>query len=188
MLIQMLIERPQMLGRVLNGTPPWVWGLLAGLVLLGLSQGRARTAGLARIAILPVAMIVLAVWGLMSAFRGSPQLGSVLLAWFAAAALSLAATASMAPPAGARYDAVSRMFSLPGSWVPMLLILGIFLTKYIVGVELAMQPALAHDGQYSLVVSAIYGLFSGIFTGRAVRLWRLASRPASAATAQPINA
>jgi hypothetical protein len=187
MLIQMLVERPQMLGRVLSGTPTWVWGLLVSLVLLGLSQARARTASLARTAILPIAMIVLALWGLMSAFRGSPEFGSVLLTWFGAAALPLAATASLAPPAGARYEAVSRRFSLPGSWVPLLLILSIFLTKYIVGIELAMQPALARDGQYSLVVSAIYGLFSGIFTGRTVRLWRLASRPASAAN-HPMNA
>jgi hypothetical protein len=32
----------------------------------------------------------------------------------------------------------------------------------------------------------IYGLFSGIFIGRAARLWRLASRPARAA--YPVNA
>ena len=56
----------------------------------------------------------------------------------------------------------------------MLLILGVFLTKYVVGVELAMQPALALDGPYTLAVGTLYGVFSGIFAGRAARLWRLA--------------
>jgi uncharacterized protein YneF (UPF0154 family) len=79
------------------------------------------------------------------------------------------------------------LFTLPTSWVPLLLILGIFLTKYIVGVELAMRPALARDDQYTLVVSVIYGLFSGIFIGRAARLWRLALRSASV-PALPVNA
>ena len=59
----------------------------------------------------------------------------------------------------------------------MLLILGVFLTKYVVGVELAMQPALAHDGAYTLAVATIYGVFSGLFVGRAARLWRLTARP-----------
>jgi hypothetical protein len=76
---------------------------------------------------------------------------------------------------------------MPGSWVPMLLIVGIFLIKYIVGVDLAMQPTLALDSRYVLIVGALYGLFSGIFAGRAARLWRLVARPA-AASAQVISA
>jgi hypothetical protein len=156
MLIQMIVHQPQMLGPVLKSTPPWVWGLLAVLTWLGLSQARARTAGLARVTFMPIAMTALSVWGTMSAFGGSPQFGSVLLAWSAAATVALATLAPMAAPAGTRYD---------------------------VGVELAMQPGLARDGQYAVMAGALYGLFSGIFTGRAVRLWRLASRPAAAGAA-----
>jgi hypothetical protein len=179
MLIQMLVHQPQMLGPVLKSTPTWVWGLLAVLAGLGLSQARTRDASLARIALMPIAMVALSLWGTLSAFGSSPQLGYVLAAWFATAAVALALVARMAPPAGTRYDAGSRTFTLPGSWIPMLLILGIFLTKYIVGVELAMRPTLALDGQYTLVVAALYGVFSGVFAGRAARLWRLASRPAT---------
>ena len=68
---------------------------------------------------------------------------------------------------------------MPGSWVPLTLIVGIFLTKYVVGVDLAMQLSLAQDSQYTLIVAAIYGTFSGIFMGRAARLWRLALRPSA---------
>ena len=178
MLIQMLVHQPQMLGPVLQSTPPWVWGLLAALTALGLSQARTRSASLARITFMPVAMIALSLWGTASAFGGSPQFGSVVLAWLAAAAAALAIVAPLAPPSGARYHVATRTFTLPGSWIPMLLILGIFLTKYIVGVELAMQPALAHDASYTLAVGTVYGVFSGLFAGRGARLWRLASRPA----------
>lgn len=181
MLIQMLIDQPQMLGPVLKGTPPWVWGLLAALTWLGLGQARSRTVSLARVTFLPMAMTALSLWGTVSAFGASPLFGYVMLAWLAAAAAAVAAVARMAAPRGTRYDPASHTFTMTGSWVPLLLILGIFLTKYIVGVELAMQPRLALDGQYTLVVGALYGLFSGIFTGRAARLWRLASRRASSA-------
>src|SRR4051794_3339158 len=174
MLIQMLIHQPQMLGPIVKSTPPWVWGLLAALTGLGLSQARARTASLLRIMLLPIAMIALSGWGLASAFGSSPHAASVLLAWLAAAGVGLAAIAPMAAPAGTRYDARMRTFIQPGSWVPMLLILAIFLVKYVVGVELTMQPSLARDTEYTLVTSALYGLFSGIFIGRTARLWRLA--------------
>ena len=86
MLIQMLVHQPQMLEPVLKHTPTWVWALLAALIALGLSQARDRSASLARIAIMPVAMTALSVWGTVSAFGNSPQFGSVMLAWSAMAA------------------------------------------------------------------------------------------------------
>ena len=176
MLIDMLIHQPQMLGTVLRHTPGWVWGLLAGLLALGLSQVRDRNASLARVTFLPVAMTALALWGIVAGFGNSPMFGYVVLVWLLAAALMVGAISPTAAPRGTAYDAASRTYRMRGSWIPLLLILGTFLTKYVVGVDLAMKPSLALDGQYTLVVGTLYGLFSGIFTGRAARLWLLARR------------
>ena len=52
--------------------------------------------------------------------------------------------------------------------------MGIFFTKYAVGVSIGMQPALAHDTSFALTVSTLYGAFSGIFMARTAKLWRLA--------------
>lgn len=188
MLLQMLVNQPQMLGRVIQNTPPFVWALLVGLISLGLGQARTRTASLTRITVMSIAMTALSIWGTVSAFGASPLFGYVMLAWMLAAASMLAVIAPMAPPRGAAYDAASRSFALPGSWIPMLLILGIFLTKYVVGVDLTMQPSLARDGQYTLVVGALYGTFSGVFAGRAARLWRLAYRSGNPCTTPVLNA
>jgi hypothetical protein len=180
MLIQMLIQQPQMIATVLKSTPTWVWGLLAGLTALGLSQVRTRTASFTRIAITPLAMLGLSLWGNISAFGHAPDFGFVLALWTGILAVTVIAVMQLPVPAGTHYDEASRTFKLPGSWVPMLLIVGIFLTKYVVGVDLAMQPSLALDSQYVLIVAGLYGVFSGIFAGRAARLWRLASRPSLA--------
>lgn len=176
MLFQLIAQQPQMLGSIVSRTPVWVWGLLAALAALGLSQVRDRTVGLRRITSMPLTMTAFSLWGTVAAFGSSPQFVGVLLVWTAAAAVALAAVAAIREPAGIRYDVGTRRFALPGSWVPLALIVGIFLTKYVVGVDLAMQPSLAQDSQYPLIVAAISGAFSGIFMGRAARLWRLASR------------
>lgn len=176
MLIQTLIHQPQMLGTILRHTPVWVWGLLAALVVLGVTQLRDRTAGLARVAILPIAMTGLSVWGIAGAFGRSPMLGAVTLTWLAVAAVTFVLFARTQPPVGTRYDAADRTFFLPGSWVPLATILGIFLTRYIVNVDIAMNPGLASDSQYSLAVAALYGVFTATFLGRAARLWRLAAQ------------
>lgn len=183
MLIQLVIQHPEVIGPVLKSTPSWVWGLLAALIALGLSQVRTRSVSALRMALTPVGMTGFSLWGTVSAFSASPLFGYVLFAWVAGAGALLALIGTRQPDPAAHYDAASRSFTLPGSWLPMGLILGIFSVKYVVGVELAMQPALAHDGLYTLVAGGLYGLFSGAFAGRALRVFRLAfgGTPATAA-------
>lgn len=181
MLIHIATHQPQMLASIVQGTPSWVWYLLAALLWLGLSQTLPRQAGLRRVLLMPLALAAFSAWGLLSAFGAEPG-GGALAVWLLAA--GAAALASLAlrgtPPAGVRFDAQALRFYLPGSPVPLLLILAIFLTKYLVGVELALQPALGHDGGFALQVAALYGLFNGLLLARAARLWRLVRRTSPA--------
>jgi hypothetical protein len=188
MLIQLIAQQPQVLGSIVKNTPVWVWGLLAALLVLGTTQLRTRSVSALRMTLVPAAMTGMSLWSTISAFSSSPLFGLVLTAWAVAASLMLGLVAVRAPLAGTTYDGASRSFTVPGSWVPLLLILGIFLLKYTVGVELTMQPALAHDGQYTLIVGGLYGAFSGIFAGRAARLWLLALRGPDAAAGTQVSA
>ena len=159
-----------MLHQIFINTPRWVWVLLFALLWLGLSQTVSRTASLKRITLLPLAMICLSLYGAVTTFGAETQ---VLLVWVGAGSLALTAVLRQALPEGTRYDAATQRFSLPGSWLPLSLMMGIFMTKYLVGAVSAMQPALVHDASFSLTFAALYGAFAGIFLARAARLWRL---------------
>jgi hypothetical protein len=177
MLLTIALHQPQMLATIAARTPTWVWGLLAGLVVLGASQLRDRTASLLRMSITPVAMTGFSTWGMVTAFGASPLFAEVLMVWVGLAA---AVTAALAPGrAAATYDPARRTYQLPGSVVPLLLLAGIFLVKWSVGVEMAMQPSVVRDAAFSLPVAALYGVINGLFIGRAARLWRLAFRPSA---------
>lgn len=178
MLLPLLVNQPQMLGQIVRQTPYWVWGLLAALVWLGASQMFDRKAHLARVVAMPLAMAGFSLYGLASAFGGAGHTASTLAAWAAAAAGATASALWFQPtaPSGTRYDSGSRSFHLPGSTMPLVLILGIFVTKYLVGVELALQPALAQSGGFALQIATLYGLFNGFFAARSLRLWRLVPR------------
>ena len=169
-------QRTPMIAQILSNTPLWVWGLLAGLLVLGLSQTRSRGVGMVRIALLPLGLGAFSLYGTVSAFGAAPV---VLGSWLAAGALLLLIVTQLPLPSGVRYDAASRRFQLPGSWVPMALIMGIFLTKYVVGVSLVLHPELKLHANFSLAIATLYGVFSGIFAGRALRLVLLALRPAA---------
>ena len=157
---------------VLQHTPVWVWGLLAGLAALGLRQSRPHDVSPLRATLLPLAMLLLALAGVLGTFA-SP---GALLAWAATAVAVAAAWTGRAAPA-ARWLPAEQRFRLPGSWLPMGLMLGIFATKYAVGVGIALHPELTRSAGFALGVSALYGLFSGIFAARALALHRLRGRP-----------
>lgn len=184
MLLNLLIQQPQMLGPIIQHTPYWVWGLLVGLLALGASQLFGRNVSLVRAMAMPLAMTALSVYGLISAFGSAGQVGASVGAWLAAATAIavLALWLQPAAPSGTLYAATSRSFFIPGSAMPLTLILGIFLTKYFVGVELALQPALARDGSFALQIAVLYGVFNGLFAARSLRLWRLAQRSTAFAT------
>lgn len=181
MLLQIATHQPEMLLTIVQRTPPWVWGVLAALLLLGASQMRPRNAGLQRVFALPVGMAAFSIVSLAAAFGSAVPAPALAAAWVLAGATvaGLGLWLRPRPPAGTRYDAAQRHFSLPGSAVPLLLILALFLTRYVVNVELALQPALARDAGFALQVAALYGAFSGLFALRAARLWRLARTPRS---------
>jgi hypothetical protein len=160
-----------MLLQILANTPKWVFALFAALLCLGLSQLLTRRVGLSRITGLAIGMSAFSLYGTVSAFAGVPM---ALLAWLAGAAAVFALLAGRAAPLGTRFDAATRRFTVPGSAVPLALMMGIFFTKYAVGVALGMHLAQANDVSFALPVSTLYGAFSGVFAARAARLWRLA--------------
>jgi hypothetical protein len=155
---------------ILQHTPAWVWGLLAALMVLGLSQARPREVTLLRVTLLPLVLLALSLGGVLSAFGPSVfALGS----WAAGVAAALALCPNAVALRGAAWSPGTALLHVPGSWLPLVLILGLFTLKYGAGVGLAMQPGLAADAPFAGLCSLAYGSFSGLFLARALRLRRL---------------
>jgi hypothetical protein len=163
-----------LLTHIIIRTPIWVWVLLVALLALGYSQTRNRCIGFQRAFIMPIVMVALALFSTVSAFGAARW---VLGLWLAVSALVAWAVLQRRVPVGTAYSSQHRQFTLPGSWLPMGIIVAIFLTKYAVGVTLAMQPAIATQTLFAVTIGALYGVFSGFFAGRTLRLWRLAHAP-----------
>lgn len=162
-----------MLTQIFLHTPKWVYILFATLLWLGARQLLAHSMSLGRATVMPIVMTGLSIYGVASAF-GASSLS--LLGWAAAAGVALTLVLQRGLPAGTRYDEATRRFHVAGSAVPLLLMMGIFFTKYGVGATLAMHPEVRHDAAFALAIALLYGVFSGVFAGRALRLWKLAIR------------
>ena len=151
--------------QILRNTPVWVWAILAALIYLGSQQLKSRVVKRYSVLIAPVAFLFV---GLMAEGRGP-----VGLATWAVALVTLAAVTFFVwqPTSGARYEADGDRLHMPGSVVPMMLMLAIFLLNYVINVVLAINPSYRGELIWQVAPALILGALSGVFTGRAATLF-----------------
>ena len=154
---------------ILQHTPVWVFALFVALVALGARRLRAHTIGVRQLLILPIAMTGFSLFGLTQAFG----IGVVpLAAWsLAFAAMLVFATVRPTNPA-VQYSPAVRAIHIPGSWLPLALMMTIFFLRYAVAVTLVINPTLHGDASFVAGIAALYGLSSGSFAARALLTWR----------------
>lgn len=156
-----------MLQQILLHTPMFVWALLAFCLLMGLLQRRDQQLNRTRLIVPSVVWTVFGLWGMASAF-GLQALP--LAAWALALAVTVGLLRGRAWPAGVQVDTARGLYHVPGSWLPMAMMMGIFGAKYVVGVSLALVPMLAQQPAFAVGVSALYGALSGLFVARTVNV------------------
>jgi len=161
-----------MLLQIVQHTPLWVWALLVALVAYGLSQARDREVGLARITIVPLVLLALSFSGVVSTFAHATI---AILAWAAGVVAAIALGRPLLKVRGASWSPEAGRLHVPGSWLPLALMLALFLLKYGVGVTLALNHAMATDTLFGAACGLAYGSFSGLFAARAFNLRSVAS-------------
>ncbi len=166
-----------MLLQILERTPPWVFALFAVLVAFGLLQTRTRQVPLARVTVLPLVLIGLSLSGIVGTFGAQPL---ALAAWFAAVLGAVFLNRFVRWPRRVAYDGATARFLVEGSWLPFAVMMLIFFTRYAVAVSLARHPELAGDPWLPVAVSFAYGLMSGAFLARALRILQARARGAAA--------
>ena len=159
--------------QILSHVPAWVFIVFFLLMAMGLRQMRPHRLPLQRVLMLAFAWAGVSLYSVTRIAVPQPLL--VLAAWALTIASTTVLVALLPLPAGVGYDPDTDRFSLPGSAFPLLMIMGIFFTKFAAGVVLAQSPELAHQVAFEVPVNALYGCFSGLFLGRALRLWRVAA-------------
>lgn len=160
-----------MIMQILVHTPTWVYALFAALVALGLWQRRSRALRPGALWALPLTMLALGLWSLAPAFMALP---ATLPAWALALALGIQAGRWLPVPTGTAWLPAQQRLQLPGSWLPLAVILLIFGLRYASNVALALQPAWRSLATVQLPLALAFGAVGGLLLGRALRLLAVA--------------
>jgi hypothetical protein len=153
--------------QILSHTPAWVFVLFAVLLAFGLMQARTRTVRMIPALLLPAGMIALSLAGINSSFGLKPV---PLASWAVALAATAAVGHALFRDKRVEYDAATKKFFIPGSWVPLAVIVAIFFAKYAYAVMHALKFDVISAPLFIVALSAVYGLLSGYFAARAVNL------------------
>ncbi|CAM3894121.1 DUF6622 family protein [Roseateles saccharophilus] len=147
--------------------PVWPFAILAGLVVLGIRQSRDRVVEPGAMARMALAMLVFSLYGVTTAFGTEPL---PIAAWAAGFAASMFLGAPVLAPRGlAREGDAVRV---PGSWLPLALMVGIFVAKFALGFAAGVGAHVVQQAWFVAVVSAALGMFSGAFAARAMAVQR----------------
>ena len=169
-----------MIVEILKHTPLWVFGLFFGLIYLGYIQSKPRLVSRPRLAILPVSMLCLSFLGILSSF-GTDFIA--FSAWISTLAAVIAVGFALPQLHGTSYSLESRLFTVPGSWAPLVLMMCIFFTKYAVAVARAVSGGASLSPSATVAACLVCGLCSGLFFVRALRIAKAARLPVASPSA-----
>ncbi len=156
---------------ILHHIPVWVGFLFVGLVAVGVLQTFPRRRSLRSAMIVPIVMIVLSLYGVVSVFAQQPV---APVAWTAGVMVVVALSHAFGAWSGIAWSESERRLIVPGSWAPLALIVGLFCIRVGVNVIRGLNPGFFGDWHFAAMVGLVYGAFSGAFLSRGVAMMKVA--------------
>jgi hypothetical protein len=154
-----------MIQQIVSHTPVYVWALLAFLIYRGWLASQDRETSLRKVALIPLVMVGLS----LTSINGNGPLGDGVWALWALGAVASAAAIWQFSRREIMVNRAAGTVLQRGSWMPLVLMVAIFVTKYAVAVMSAMHPELQHSVPFAASVALLYGVFNGVFLGRLAR-------------------
>ena len=148
---------------IITNIPLFVWPLFTILLISGIRASKPDTVPLTFLLLIPSVFLV---WSIYSFFGKYSDPISIML-WVMCLAVGFFIGFLHMQKLGLKFDMQKRKIEMPGSWIPLILSMSIFATKFSIGMMGAMFPHLN-----STILFLCLELFAtttfGIFAGRGV--------------------
>ena len=162
------------MSELISHTPTWVFAIFFILLVLGFIQSKDRIVKVKTVFILPIAMIIFSFFGVSSVF-GLSILTMGL--WIMGLVTTLVIGLKLAYPRLVSFSQQNNKLTIPGSWVPLFFMMAIFFTKYFVGFAVARELTIVNEQIFIVLLSLLYGAFSGIFLSRSFVMFKTSKAP-----------
>jgi hypothetical protein len=147
-----------MIIEIIKSTPTWVFLLFALLIFKGIMATQPKTIKLSKLFIMPILFLCLTkqkISYISEYFIVFLAIGCII-GWLIYKKTKI------------RTDKENKLLFLPGSIIPILLIIAAFTKGYLIGYTTAVYPKFAHTAAFKHSMMAISGILTGVFIGRTV--------------------
>lgn len=155
---------------IIKHTPKWVFGLMVILIVFGVIQSRTRKVSAILAVSLPLFMLFLSFNGVVSNLGWK---GTVLASWIVGLLAASYLFLKLMNRNKVKWDIESGKYHLQGSWTPLMIFMGIFFTRYALGVAIAMDADILRQPFTPSLVSVVLGALSGFFVARIMIYWQV---------------
>lgn len=123
---------------IAGGAPAWVYVLLVVLIVLGVRRIRTREVPVIVALIPAAAFLIWSIAGVLAFARigGAPV---AIASWLVGAAFGVLTALAVPEPPGERQP--GGRVRIPGSWLPLILYIGVFVARFACGAWAAIVPA-----------------------------------------------
>ena len=153
---------------LLSSLPTWVYLLFFALLHLGYKQTQTRTVSKTRLTVLPSVWIAFSLYNVLTVPNSTLL---ALLAWVLGLGFAFFINIHFLHRQPVQITQVGQDYVVPGSWIPMILMMTIFFFKMIQGYLVGNHLVTPHTTNYIIISSCISGLISGSFLARALSIF-----------------
>ncbi|MBQ0957970.1 hypothetical protein KAK06_03265 [Ideonella sp. 4Y11] len=158
----------------MSNVPYWVFAILVGLVILGLLQARPSRASRGKVLTMPLVITLVSLSAIVQLFGWNL---AALAAWGLGLSLLVAKRRLISFSAQASFSASQEVFLIPGSWLPLALLMGLFALRFFATGSLVRHPELAEQLSYAALIGLGFGVFAGAFVARSLLIFGRAYGP-----------
>lgn len=149
--------------QLLINTPWWVYLILIYLIIVGIKASKTRIVSLKKLFIIPLVFLIMSIETLISSFK-------IDLLNFSIWSLGILIGAIFGYIQTYRYklkiDKENGLLEIPGTWSTLVIISVIFIAKYYISYELAVDPAIINENVFEISALLVTGVCTGLFIGR----------------------
>jgi hypothetical protein len=168
------------MSHLISNLPTWVIAVFFVLLWLGFRQTKTTQISKPRITLIPLVFLGLSLYGVLQVPHALPL---ALVAWGLGIRCAIVLGRSMDYGRGVVRHAENDSYVVPGSWVPLILMMNVFVIKFIQGYLIGTHTVDPNSIGFIAISSLVSGLISGTFLARTLQIFKTGN--AATATTVP---
>ena len=152
-----------MLKTFISQTPLWVYILLIYLLFIGFKATKTNSVSLVKLSFMPAIFFAMSIHTVLSVLDINIL---IIITWVICLLMGVGLGQLIVCQSNVKIDKETNLLTIPGTWSTFILIIIIFIYKYWINFEMAVNKEILENKLFDELLVGSSALFPGIFLGK----------------------